>query len=121
MQLSHSTSKSIILIGKKNLKINLFSFLKKINILITSGMRGAGKSYMGSNLSKSLGRECIDLDNYFEKVKQQTIMEFVKENNWPKFREEETKILMNVKIKILFFVFIFIFILSKSNLSSFFQ
>jgi pentafunctional AROM polypeptide len=62
--------------------------------LVLIGMRGAGKTSMGRAVTAAIGdRVFIDMDYHFEKVKGMTIMDFVKENSWPSFREQERTLL----------------------------
>lgn len=59
-------------------------------------MRGAGKTHMGAAAASATGRLFIDMDAHFEKAVGVPIMEFVKQHDWPTFRERERLLLSEV-------------------------
>lgn len=60
------------------------------------GMRGAGKTTMGSWAARALGWPLIDLDTALEEHVGMTIPELIKEQGWEGFRSEELKLLERV-------------------------
>ncbi|KAJ3046464.1 3-dehydroquinate dehydratase (3-dehydroquinase), partial [Rhizophlyctis rosea] len=64
--------------------------------VVLVGMRGAGKTHAGRTISKVLGRELVDMDEYLEKALQTTIPEFISTKGWEEFRKEETRFLSEV-------------------------
>jgi pentafunctional AROM polypeptide len=68
-------------------------------VVVLVGMRGVGKSSMGSALSGYLGWDLVDTDEEFVKVKG-SIKEFTTEHGWATFRTEEEKLLRDIIIKL---------------------
>ncbi|MDD3302555.1 MAG: type I 3-dehydroquinate dehydratase [Candidatus Gracilibacteria bacterium] len=64
--------------------------------IIIYGMRGTGKSTIGKLLAKKLNKNFVDLDFYITNKINATIDQFVKENGWDKFRDNEYKSLKEV-------------------------
>eukprot|EP00667_Euglena_gracilis_P001208 EG_transcript_1208 len=62
--------------------------------VVLIGMRGAGKTTLGTAAAKALGWQCVDLDNVFEQ-KHGPISAFVKQHDWPAFRKLEVEILVD--------------------------
>jgi shikimate kinase len=60
--------------------------------LVLTGMRGAGKSFLGKKIARHLKRRFIDLDHEIESDQKMKISEIVKRYGWPKFRKIEQKI-----------------------------
>lgn len=52
-------------------------------------MPGSGKSTMAKRMSQERGVLCYEVDELLEKKWGRSIAEFVEENGWEKFREEE--------------------------------
>ncbi|ODQ67067.1 shikimate dehydrogenase [Nadsonia fulvescens var. elongata DSM 6958] len=61
--------------------------------IIIVGMRGAGKTLIGEWAASTLGFSFLDLDTQFEQELKTPIVDYVKTNGWPSFRQEETRIL----------------------------
>ena len=59
---------------------------------ILIGMRGAGKTTMGKELARRMGRDFVDMDDVAVAEAKMSIMDFVKANGWPKFRELEAEL-----------------------------
>lgn len=62
-----------------------------MNIILT-GMRGSGKTTIGQQLAKKIGRTFIDFDHEIEKIAKMTVSEMVKIHGWAHFRKLEQKI-----------------------------
>jgi 3-phosphoshikimate 1-carboxyvinyltransferase len=60
--------------------------------LVLTGMRCAGKTYLGKKIAKSLGRKFVDLDAEIEKAEGMSVSEVVKKNRWDYFRKVEQNI-----------------------------
>ncbi|KAG0005001.1 3-dehydroquinate dehydratase (3-dehydroquinase) [Entomortierella chlamydospora] len=67
--------------------------------IVVIGMRGAGKTTMGSFAATMLKRPFEDVDIYLERTLSTTIPDFIKEHGWAAFREQETKILSELLAK----------------------
>lgn len=68
---------------------------KKSVVII--GMRAAGKTTISKWCASALGYKLVDLDELFEQQhNNQSVKQFVVENGWEKFREEETRIFKEV-------------------------
>jgi shikimate kinase len=61
--------------------------MKKHILLV--GMPGSGKSTMARRMSHERGVSCYEVDEMLELKWGRSIAEFVEENGWEKFREEE--------------------------------
>lgn len=70
--------------------------LKKNRPIYLCGFMGCGKSTIGVQLAKKLGRGFIDLDSYIEKREGMTIPEMFAEKGEPFFRERETAALRDI-------------------------
>jgi shikimate kinase len=57
--------------------------------ILLVGMPGCGKSTMARRMSHERGVSCYEVDEMLEKKWRRSIAEFVEENGWEKFREEE--------------------------------
>ncbi|TBU57260.1 Pentafunctional AroM protein [Dichomitus squalens] len=64
--------------------------------VILIGMRGSGKTFIGELAANALGWQFIDADVVFEKKHPIGVRQFVQQNGWPAFREEETAILQEL-------------------------
>jgi pentafunctional AROM polypeptide len=64
---------------------------KQTTSIILIGMRGVGKSTLGSKSAPTLGYRWLDLDHLFE-THYGPVAQFVKANNWEKFRELELEL-----------------------------
>lgn len=64
--------------------------LKKQNIIL-SGMRGSGKTRLGTHIAKKIKRDFFDLDALIEKSARKKIADIVKEKGWRFFRALESK------------------------------
>lgn len=60
------------------------------------GMRGAGKSTIGTLAARSLRMNCIDSDTEFEKSQGMTIANFIKLHGLEQFRQKEFQILQRL-------------------------
>ncbi|MFH0820176.1 MAG: 3-phosphoshikimate 1-carboxyvinyltransferase, partial [Candidatus Peregrinibacteria bacterium] len=60
--------------------------------LVLTGMRGAGKTYLGEKIAQQLKRPFIDIDSEIERDQKMSIIEIVKHYGWGYFREIEHKI-----------------------------
>ncbi len=71
-------------------------FWDELNALTTTtnvvliGMRGTGKTTVGKLLAEQLGKQYIDMDTLLEERVGMTLSDFVKQNGWDRFREEES-------------------------------
>lgn len=72
--------------------------LREQNIVL-SGMRGSGKSHIGSVIAQKLGREFIDIDTEIEKKVRMSITKYVEKNGWPAFRKVESRVVASLKGK----------------------
>jgi shikimate kinase len=59
--------------------------------IILIGMRGSGKSTLGSLLAKETGRDFFDTDNEIEKASRRSITDIVQNSGWKAFRDMEAK------------------------------
>jgi len=57
--------------------------------ILLVGMPGSGKSTIAKRMSQERGVWCYEVDEMLEKKWGMRIAEFVEENGWEKFREEE--------------------------------
>lgn len=64
--------------------------------VILIGMRGSGKTHIGTLASTVLSRRFIDADAYFEAKHNIGVREFVHVNGWPAFRAAETENLKEI-------------------------
>jgi pentafunctional AROM polypeptide len=64
--------------------------------VVIIGMRGAGKTTMGSRAARVLKRPFVDLDTYMETETKRTIPDIVREDGWEGFRKIELEILQQV-------------------------
>ena len=70
---------------------------EKRNILLI-GMPGCGKTTIGRELAKRLGRDLIDLDEEIEKKTGRTPEDIIRKDGETKFREIETEVLKEFSI-----------------------
>jgi pentafunctional AROM polypeptide len=61
--------------------------------MVIIGMRGVGKTTLGQYAAEVLGFKFIDVDQYFEKTLNTTIVEFINTWGWDQFRIKETEAL----------------------------
>ncbi|KAI5798030.1 EPSP synthase-domain-containing protein [Peziza echinospora] len=66
------------------------------NSIIIIGMRGAGKTTLGSVAAQFLNRQFIDLDTYLEESQQRTIPQVIEQSGWEEFRKIELDVLKQV-------------------------
>jgi pentafunctional AROM polypeptide len=64
--------------------------------VVLVGMRGSGKSTMGSALAAGLGWKFIDIDVEFEAFAGEKIRSFVDAHGWPAFRAKEEELVRQV-------------------------
>ncbi|TFY79059.1 hypothetical protein EWM64_g4952, partial [Hericium alpestre] len=64
--------------------------------VVVIGMRGSGKTHIGSLASSVLDWPFIDADEYFVEKNQQDVREYVQANGWPAFRAAEMEILQEL-------------------------
>merc|ERR1712061_907966 len=62
-------------------------------VLVLIGMRGAGKTTLAQVAAKSLGKQCIDLDEELEKELGMSVRDFVDKAGWEEFRRHEFQVL----------------------------
>ena len=70
-------------------------FNKNVNIFIT-GFSGSGKTSIGKELAKKLGKNFIDTDNTIEQMARKSISKIFKDEGENAFRNYETKLLNNI-------------------------
>ena len=68
--------------------------MKKHILLV--GMPGSGKSTMAKRMSQERGVSCYEVDEMLEQKWGRSIAEFVEENGWEKFREEEFSMVKSI-------------------------
>ncbi len=66
--------------------------------IVLIGMRGSGKSTVGSILARKLGKDFRELDAEVEELEGMTIKEMVEQHGWDYFRDRETEIVKNAAI-----------------------
>jgi shikimate kinase len=64
--------------------------------IVLIGYRGTGKSVVGELLAKKLSLETISMDAEIVKKAGMAIPEFVAQNGWPKFRDLETEVALEL-------------------------
>merc|ERR1712061_980706 len=62
-------------------------------VLVLIGMRGAGKTTLARAAARSLGKQCIDLDDELEKEIGMSVRDFVAKEGWEEFRRREVRVL----------------------------
>jgi shikimate kinase len=67
--------------------------------ILLVGMPGCGKSTMAKRMSQERGVSCYEVDELLEKKWGMSIVEFVEENGWDKFREEEFSMVKDIANK----------------------
>ena len=67
--------------------------------IILIGMRGSGKTTIGKMLAQQLGMEFIEMDQQVEKRAGMSIADFVKQNGWYAFRDEESDLIKKLRGK----------------------
>lgn len=70
--------------------------IKKNRPVYLCGFMGCGKSTVGRQLAKKLGREFIDLDEYIEQREGMKISQIFAEKGEPYFRKIESKALADI-------------------------
>ena len=63
------------------------------------GMRGAGKTYVGSLAAEILGRRFVDADDNFASHTKMSVSDFVAAQGWPAFRQTEVVLLQSLMQK----------------------
>lgn len=66
--------------------------------IVLIGMRGSGKSTVGSLLAKKLGKDFRELDAEVEELEGMTIKEMVEQKGWDYFRDRETEVVKNAGV-----------------------
>jgi len=72
--------------------------------ILLVGMPGSGKSTVAKRMSQERGVSCYEVDEMLEKKWGRSIAEFVEEQGWEKFREEEfsmVKLIVNEPVGII--------------------
>jgi shikimate kinase len=64
--------------------------------ILLVGMPGSGKSTVAKRMSQERGVSCYEVDEMLEKKWGRSIAEFVEENGWEKFREEEFSMVKSI-------------------------
>jgi shikimate kinase len=67
--------------------------------ILLVGMPGCGKSTMAKRMAQERGVSCYEVDEMLEKKWGRSIAEFVEENGWDKFREEEFSMVKDIANK----------------------
>jgi shikimate kinase len=60
--------------------------------IVLIGMRGSGKTTVGSILARKLGRELVEMDELIARRAGMSIPEIVAEHGWAKFRDIEAEL-----------------------------
>jgi len=84
---------------KSSLRANDLTRDEKEKSIFIIGMRGAGKTTIGTWASKILGWPFIDLDQELEKVEGRSIPEIISEGGWELFRQQELQLLETVMLE----------------------
>jgi shikimate kinase len=64
--------------------------------ILLVGMPGSGKTTMAKRMSQERGVLCYEVDELLEKKWGRSIAEFVEEQGWEKFREEEFSMVKSI-------------------------
>ncbi|KAJ7594624.1 shikimate kinase-domain-containing protein, partial [Mycena floridula] len=64
--------------------------------IVLIGMRGVGKTTLGTLAAKALGWELLDTDSIFERQFGTNITTFIEKYGWDNFRQAESDILTDV-------------------------
>jgi shikimate kinase len=64
--------------------------------ILLVGMPGCGKSTMAKGMAQERGVSCYEIDELLESKWGRSIAEFVEENGWEKFREEEFSMVKSI-------------------------
>jgi len=64
--------------------------------ILLVGMPGCGKSTMAKGMAQDRGVSCYEVDELLEKKWGRSIAEFVEEQGWEKFREEEFSMVRSI-------------------------
>ncbi|KAF7984960.1 hypothetical protein HWV62_9901 [Athelia sp. TMB] len=64
--------------------------------IVLIGMRGSGKTFIGTLAAAVLGWAFVDADAHFEATLQTGVREYVAQHGWPAFRAAETQILQDL-------------------------
>ena len=60
--------------------------------IVLIGMRGSGKTTVGSILARKLGRELVEMDELIAQMAGMSIPEIVAKHSWAKFRDIEAEL-----------------------------
>lgn len=64
--------------------------------IVLIGMRGCGKSHMGSCISDELGWPKVDMDDEIENIAGKTIPAIIQQEGWESFRKREFQVAQKV-------------------------
>lgn len=64
--------------------------------IVLIGMRGVGKTTIGKEVAKKLGRQFIEMDDIIAQKAGMTIAQIVKKHGWKYFRELESEVTKEV-------------------------
>ena len=64
--------------------------------ILLVGMPGSGKSTVAKRMSRERGVSCYEVDEMLEKKWGRSIAEFVEDEGWEKFREEEFSMVKSI-------------------------
>ena len=64
--------------------------------ILLVGMPGSGKSTVAKRMSQEIGVSCYEVDEMLEQKWGRSIAEFMEENGWEKFREEEFSMVKSI-------------------------
>lgn len=84
------------LVDSRHCWLNPFDSSNQRTFILLIGMRGIGKTTLGNIMNKWYILDFVDMDEYFFKVEECTISEYVARNGWNEFRKQEIKHLIQV-------------------------
>ncbi|KAF8918139.1 type I 3-dehydroquinase-domain-containing protein [Mucidula mucida] len=64
--------------------------------IVLIGMRGVGKTTLGTLAAKALGWELLDTDQILEKQQRMSISDFIAKHGWEEFRKAESQIVTDI-------------------------
>lgn len=70
-----------------------------MNNLYCIGMRGTGKTTIGTLVAKKLHRSFVDIDEVIEKQEKVSIPELIRQKGWKYFRKKESHVVSDIAKK----------------------
>lgn len=67
--------------------------------IILTGMRGSGKTTIATLLGKKLDWKVLDTDALIEKMVKMPLADYIRKNDWPKFRAVEKRVVKKIATK----------------------